>query len=168
MELVIRLNGRDERVRVTRRDATYRVEIDGRRSYSVDVFELNVLVRSLLIDHDQYDVAVRRLADDRYQVSWEGRTDVAEVADPLTHLARESRSGVAGHQRQHVTAYMPGRVVAIKVAEGDQVTIGQPLLVLEAMKMQNEIQAESDGVVKKIVVVAGQAVEGGDLMLEIE
>jgi biotin carboxyl carrier protein len=62
---------------------------------------------------------------------------------------------------------MPGRVVAVLVAEGASVTPGQGLVVLEAMKMQNEIQAERPGTVKKIFVSPGQAVEGGDPLFEI-
>jgi biotin carboxyl carrier protein len=62
---------------------------------------------------------------------------------------------------------MPGRVVGIAVAEGDAVVAGQALLVLEAMKMQNEIQAETDGVVRKIHVTAGENVEGDDLLVEL-
>jgi biotin carboxyl carrier protein len=63
---------------------------------------------------------------------------------------------------------MPGRVVEVRVAEGQEIRAGEPLLVLEAMKMQNEIQAERDGTVRKLHVAAGDAVDGGDLLLEIE
>ena len=63
---------------------------------------------------------------------------------------------------------MPGRVVAVLAAEGDAVRAGQGVVVLEAMKMQNEIQAEHDGTIKRICVAAGQAVEGGDLLFELE
>jgi biotin carboxyl carrier protein len=66
-----------------------------------------------------------------------------------------------------IAAYMPGRVVQVAVAEGDRVEAA-PLVVLEAMKMQNEIQAERGGTVRKLHVVAGQAVEGGDPLLELE
>ena len=63
---------------------------------------------------------------------------------------------------------MPGRVVAVLVGEGEPVRAGQGVVVLEAMKMQNEIQAEHDGVVKRVCVEPGQAVEGGDLLFELE
>jgi len=63
---------------------------------------------------------------------------------------------------------MPGRVVVIMVEEGDTVAAGQGLVVLEAMKMENEIQAESAGIVRRVHVTAGQAVEGGDLLFDIE
>ena len=63
---------------------------------------------------------------------------------------------------------MPGRVVDVRVAAGDVVEAGQPLVVLEAMKMQNEIQADRAGTVERVHVAAGQAVEGGDPLVEIE
>lgn len=63
---------------------------------------------------------------------------------------------------------MPGRVVAVLIKEGDTVTTGQGLVVLEAMKMENEIRAEHDGVVSKIHVQPGQAVDKGNPLFEME
>ena len=65
------------------------------------------------------------------------------------------------------TAYMPGRVVAVLVEQGKHVEVGQGIVVLEAMKMENEIRAEVAGVVTKLHVKPGQSVEGGDLLFEI-
>ena len=88
------------------------------------------------------------------------------MVDPLTHLARQAHGAAAAGAHQ-VSAYMPGRVVAVLVEEGQAVEAGQGLVVLEAMKMENEIQAEAAGVVTKILVAPGQAVEGGDPLFEI-
>ena len=63
-----------------------------------------------------------------------------------------------------VRAIMPGRVVSVSVAVGDSVTAGQELLVVEAMKMQNELRAPRAGTVERLAVAAGQAVELGDLL----
>jgi len=62
---------------------------------------------------------------------------------------------------------MPGRVISIKVKEGDSVKIGSPLLVLEAMKMQNEVISNLDGVVREIRVSEGDLVESGDVLVVI-
>ncbi|NJF26152.1 pyruvate/oxaloacetate carboxyltransferase [Thermococcus sp. Bubb.Bath] len=67
-----------------------------------------------------------------------------------------------------VTAPMPGKILRILVKEGEQVKTGQGLLILEAMKMENEIPAPKDGVVKKILVKEGDTVNTGDPMMEIE
>jgi pyruvate carboxylase subunit B len=88
---------------------------------------------------------------------------LAEVADPLTHLASQGATSRGVRRREQVTAYMPGRVVAILVAEGEAVRAGQGVLVLEAMKMQNEIRAERAGIVSSVEVAAGTAVDRGAL-----
>src|SRR5687767_15349352 len=68
----------------------------------------------------------------------------------------------------HLAAPMPGMIVRLNVKEGDQVRVGQGLVVMEAMKMENELRAASDGVVKRVVASPGTAVEKGALLLEME
>jgi biotin carboxyl carrier protein len=65
-------------------------------------------------------------------------------------------------------APMPGMVLKVLVAAGDEVTKGTPMLVLEAMKMENNIKAESDGVVKSVNITEGQSVEKNQVMIEFE
>ncbi|MBU7019045.1 MAG: biotin/lipoyl-binding protein [Theionarchaea archaeon] len=67
-----------------------------------------------------------------------------------------------------VTAMMPGKIVAVKVREGDQVKEGDVTCILEAMKMENELKAPKSGTVKKVHVQAGANVEKGDSLIEIE
>ena len=67
-----------------------------------------------------------------------------------------------------MTAPIPGKVVAIKVEVGDQVEPGQSLVVLEAMKMENELAAEQTGKVAAVHAEAGDTVEGGELLIELE
>ena len=125
-------------------------------------------VLSLLVAGESHETAVVRVADGVYSVNWRGDSYAVELVDPLTHLAEVSR-GEAGKQgRKIVKAYMPGRVVEVRVAVGDPVEAGQPMVVLEAMKMQNEIQAERAGRVVRVFVTAGEAVEGGDPLVEVE
>ncbi|HYO13381.1 MAG TPA: biotin/lipoyl-containing protein, partial [Thermoanaerobaculia bacterium] len=112
-------------------------------------------------------VAVRRQGEG-YWVSTSQGSGPVEVTDPLTHLAAQTRGGKGGRGRQRVTAYMPGRVVTLLAEEGQPVTAGQGILVLEAMKMENEILAESDGTITRIYVQPGQAVETGDPLFDVE
>jgi biotin carboxyl carrier protein len=67
-----------------------------------------------------------------------------------------------------VKSPMPGRVLKLLVAEGDEVKVGTPLVVVEAMKMENELSAARDGVVKTVFVTAGATVESGARLIEIE
>ena len=65
-------------------------------------------------------------------------------------------------------APIPGKVVSLKVEVGDEVSPGQPLVVLEAMKMENELAAEQGGRVAAVHVAAGDTVDGGELLVELE
>jgi biotin carboxyl carrier protein len=75
--------------------------------------------------------------------------------------------GRAGAGPQRLVAPMPGRVVAVHVAVGDRVAKGAPLVVLEAMKMENEFRAMADGTVSEVAVSVGQAVNAGDLLVAV-
>ncbi len=166
MELVVRRGGEEVRVEVERRGEDYEVRL-GERRLTVQRVAADELTRSLTIGGRQHEVSVRRLGENRYRVAGAGGEEILEVLDPLTHLARRGGGGAAARGAHRVAAYMPGRVVAVLVAEGAEVTRGQGLIILEAMKMQNEIEAESDGTVRKVHVEAGQAVETGDPLFEI-
>jgi pyruvate carboxylase subunit B len=67
----------------------------------------------------------------------------------------------------HLTAPMPGLIVRVNVSDGDRVRAGQGLVVMEAMKMENELRAASAGVVKQVLVSPGSAVEKGAVLLEL-
>jgi len=154
---------------------TYVVRIGSNR-YLVDAADLGAGVRSLRVDGAQHEVAVHPAPGSatggdggRHRVSVSAVVppyDV-EVLDPLTDLARRSRGGTAGAGRQQVVAMMPGRVVAVLAEEGSEVETGDGVVVIEAMKMENEIAAEGSGVVKKLYVEAGQTVEAGEPLFEV-
>ncbi|MGB5514633.1 MAG: biotin/lipoyl-containing protein [Thermoanaerobaculia bacterium] len=166
MELIVLSNGHEARVELEHLGSGIEVKIEDRK-YLVDTVATNGSVRSLIIEGRQFEVAVRSREEGRYQISHRGSIEEVEVLDPLTHLARQGSDSRSQEGLGRVTAYMPGRVVELLVQEGDEVTVGQGLVVLEAMKMENEIQAERAGVVKKVFVVAGQPVEGGDPLFEL-
>jgi len=86
----------------------------------------------------------------------------------LTKSSGARKGGHAHHAAGELTAPMPGQVRAVNVNEGDAVTKGQTLLVLEAMKMEIRVQAPRDGVVSSVLVTGGQTVEREQILVKIE
>lgn len=180
MELIVTLGDREEKVHVQHTPDGYEVRV-GETAYAVDNKAGGAGLQSFLIREEakagstdgalrhQREVYVHAEGGGRYQVRGPGPIPAAglTVADPLTHLAQVSRGGAGRGGKSQVTAYMPGRVVSVLVEEGAEVTEGQGIVVLEAMKMENEIPAESAGTLSRLLVEPGQAVDAGDPLFEI-
>ena len=105
-------------------------------------------------------VVVRRR--DEILVAIAGRTYVFATGDDARGSGGGTRAG-----SEIVTAPMPGRVVSVLVSVGDVVEVGQPLVVLEAMKMENTLVAELAGTVRTVTVVAGAMIEAGMVVVEV-
>ena len=167
MELIVRAGGREERVAVERAPGGYRLRL-GERVIEIDAAaDGGDGLLSLRLGGDHHEVAIDAEGDSRYRVSSRRAATEVEVLSPLDHLARQTAGGAGARRAERVAAYMPGRVVAVLVEEGAEVAAGQGVVVLEAMKMENEIQAEHAGVVRKILVEPGQSVEGGEALFEL-
>ena len=167
MKLMVEHRGRTDEVLVERRGDGWRVRV-GDTEYRVDVAAVGDTARSLRIDGGPYEGDVAHLGRGTYEVSRAGWVEDLVVQDPLAWLASHAHDEAGEHAAQTVTAYMPGRVAAVLVEEGARVAAGDGVLVLEAMKMENEIQVERDGVIGRVLVELGQAVEGGDPLFELE
>jgi len=96
----------------------------------------------------------------RFEVDVESATRAA-----LADRARRGREEAGQSGPTQVHAIIPGVVVSVSVAPGDAVTAGQQLLVVEAMKMQNELRAPRDGTIERVAVGSGMTIEVGDLLL---
>ena len=126
-------------------------------------------LRHLLVDGESVPL-VARPGDrrGRWRVSIASEPMVAEVVDERTRSIREMTGTVAEPEAKNVNAPMPGKVLRVEVAVGDRVKAGQGVVIVEAMKMENELKAPADGVVSSISVEAGQTVEKGALLLTLE
>ena len=123
-------------------------------------------VYSLIIGGRSYEAYI--YPDEKeWQVLLHGRLFQASVEDEREKRLRAAGSKVAEGGEFHLKAPMPGLVVAIPVEEGQTVQQGQVLLVLESMKMQNELRAPRDGVVARVRVKAGDTVEQKQAMLSL-
>ena len=101
-----------------------------------------------------------------YVVELAGHRIPVEIRDPRNAVGRSQTAAATG--RQNITAAMPGKVVRLLVEEGQEVQVGQGLIVVEAMKMQNEMKAAKAGKVAKVHTQAGATVAAGDVLLVIE
>ncbi|MDE2976006.1 MAG: biotin/lipoyl-binding protein [Acidobacteriota bacterium] len=163
MELIVARSADEVRVEVrAEANGHWTVAVDD-REYRVDAATLGRPdVLSLIVDGRQATQSVRSLGNGAYDV------DGVElkVIDPRSRTLGEATQQGAANTFE-ATAYMPGRVVAVLAAEGDEVTSGQGVVVLEAMKMENEIQSEIDGRLERLLVEVGQTVDGGQPLFTV-
>ena len=146
-----------------------RVRVDGVDAGSVELVALaGTPVKHLLVDGRSVTLVAHR-ADDAWDLHVDGWPVRAEVVDERTRAIRAmtGRAG-ASHGPKPVRAPMPGMIVRTEVSVGDHVRAGQGVVVMEAMKMENELKAETDGVVSRVLIDAGQAVEKGAVLVEFE
>ncbi len=155
---------REVEVEVHRHGAGYRVRI-GERWLEADFVSAGPFVRSLRLDDGTQLSITHHSHGNTHEISLGGATVTVDIIDPLAakRRRREDEIGVSGV----VKALMPGRVVRVLVAKGEAVRKGAGLLILEAMKMENEITAPSDGTVDELFVEPGQTVEAGAELLHI-
>lgn len=140
---------------------TFRATI-GEKTVDVELLQAKDGKLELLIDGKRLTACISSDKDKRW-VTIDGQTFV------LTKSTGARRRGQAGqHAAGALTAPMPGQVRAVNVREGDPVTKGQTLVVLEAMKMEIRIHAPQDGVVKKLFVQTAQTVEREQILIELE
>jgi biotin carboxyl carrier protein len=105
----------------------------------------------------------------KLKIEIEGETFDIEIKDELDQKLEQMGFGKANiKQVKNVKAPMPGLVLEIAVADGQEVRQGDKLLILEAMKMENSIMIQTNAIIKKVSVTAGQAVEKGQVLVELE
>jgi biotin carboxyl carrier protein len=160
------VDGKTHRVELTKGERIWECSIDGER-LEVDAALTARDVLSILVDNKAYEIKRERsLRGDLHMVIGSARYAV-EVQDPRSLRTRRAAAGTeAGPQK--LTAAMPGKIVRILVKEKDEVKAGQGILVMEAMKMQNEIKSPKDGRVQKILPAEGSNVNAGDTLAVIE
>jgi biotin carboxyl carrier protein len=146
-----------------------RVMVDGRSHSATLGLIAGTPLRQLLIDGRPLTLTVEAVGRGRWALTPQGERWEMEVLD---ERARHIRSLAGGAERRAapgvLKAPMPGLVVRVQVQPGAQVAIGDPLVVLEAMKMENELKSPAAAVVKQVRVRPGEAVEKGQVLLEFE
>ena len=125
-------------------------------------------LRSLLVDGVSYRILAGAAHGDPRDLHLRGRRFAVEAVDERTRTIREMTGSAGGPSGpKPIRAPMPGLVVKVEVAEGDAVASGQGVVIVEAMKMENELTAQSDAVVRRILVAEGDAVEKDQVLVDL-
>lgn len=154
MKVILELGGEEYEAYLHREADKLTITIDGEK------FEAKIAEGTVALGGHTYRIHV-------------GEREVAVDGSHLPFRILDIKTGAAGGEGggargARVKPPMPGKIVSVAVNEGDEVKAGQVLVILEAMKMQNEIAAPASGVVKKVHVKPGQNVEGKDVLVELE
>ena len=166
MKYEVLIDGHAYQVSVDRTTMGYSCTVDG-EPFELDVAPVARDVLSILHDGRSYEARREGSPTGESHVLVGGRRFRAELRDPRSLRSRRASLGaVAGPVGIH--APMPGKVIRLLAAAGDEVESGQGLLVVEAMKMQNEIRSTKKGKVVRMAVQEASAVNAGDLLAIIE
>lgn len=164
MTYEISIDGRDYRLDLSQVDGRWTCRLDG-REFAVDAVLARPNVLSLRIGNKAYEVKCERVPNEVH--IWVGsRRFAPEVRDPRS-LRSRSRE-VDDHGPKKLAAPMPGKIVRVLLAQGSEVEAGAGVVVVEAMKMQNEVKSPKKGRIQKILVAEGAAVNAGDVLAIVE
>jgi biotin carboxyl carrier protein len=161
VNLQIEIAGKKCRVEMTQAGERPVWTIDGQR-LEADAIEVSPGIYSILINGKSFEVRLERLGTELRAMT-SGREFRIAIPDER-EWRRKRGSAIEAEGRQQVLAPMPGKIVRVLVKTGDAVRAGQGLLVVEAMKMQNEIRAPKSGMIDRVAVVEGQTVNAGEMV----
>lgn len=165
MKYITTINGNEYQVELLEYG---RVVVNG-KEYDTDVQTLsNSGVVSLIVNNRSYEAAVAPEERDSWQILLNGELYQARVQDERAYRLAKARGELDADTGEVPTkSPMPGVIVSVPVAEGEAVTKGQTLVILESMKMENELKATRDGVVIGVKTSAGASVEKGAVLVII-
>ena len=161
MKKTIMVDNQEFEVEVTEEKDRLLVDVDG-ELHTIDISATRYNgFSSMLVDGQSLQVNCRRVKDGDYLLTIGHNVHEVMFREAMIEAAMDEGEAV-------ITAPMPGLVSEVKVALNDKVTKGQPLVILEAMKMFNEITAKTDGIVAELPVVQGDTVSIGQKLVVIE
>ncbi len=160
MEVVVKLKEKEFNALIEKKENKFEIEFEGKK-FEADYIPISSNDGSLIVNGKSYHVI---FAGNSVYVN--GKPFKVETFDPLKRELL--KSGTLEKDEGAIITSMPGNVKKILVKEGDEVEAGQAVIVLEAMKMENELEAPKSGVVKKINVKENSPVEANTILLEIE
>ena len=166
MKFQIQISGQTRSVELLRHADQWQISLDNKLT-GADAVEIATNIFSILLDGQSHEIRVAPNPDGTLTLHDGPREFKAEVADPRAWRGGK-HGAVVAEGRQQIVAPMPGKVIRLLVKPGDKVEAGQGLLVVEAMKMQNEVKSPKTGTVEKLQAKEGQAVNAGDVLAWID
>jgi biotin carboxyl carrier protein len=166
MKLVAVVQGKQVQVEISKSNGNYRLTWN-EKSFNVDAIRTNQNSFSLLVGGSSYEVTIENQGS-RYFVYFHNDTIELELFDArrfgASAITKKNLQGGA----HEILAPMPGKIIKLSVSENGTVKEGDPLLIMEAMKMQNELKAPAAGTVKKVRVKEGEAVSSQQILMVLE
>lgn len=161
----VTIDGKDFRLELQRAETSWQCRVNG-SDLKIDAVLARRDVLSILIDGKAYEIKREQTPTDTHL--WVGSVRyLAELRDPRSLRGRKG-AGAEDKGPKKIFAPMPGKVVRMLVDQGQPVEAGQSILVVEAMKMQNEIKSPKKGTLQKIVAIEGANVNAGDVLAIVE
>jgi biotin carboxyl carrier protein len=172
LTLDVEVGGRLRRVSAGRDGGGWSVTLDG-RTFRAEVAQVegrwSLLLRPAGAGYYRsYEVAFEASGPGTRLVHVNGVAVAVTAADPRGLFGRRRDSGAGATAGGRITAPMPGRIVKVLVARGDRVAAGQGLVVVEAMKMENEVRAPKAGTVVDVPVTEGMSIDGHTLLVVLD
>jgi biotin carboxyl carrier protein len=159
------VNGRVKHVDVHRRDGHFVVTVDG-REWTIDAARIDSHTVSLLMGSASREVTIAPDATPGQLVVGFNGVPMTVTVNGRRRWSRQE-DGTHGNGPQQLIAPMPGKIVRVMARVGTAVQPRQPLVVVEAMKMENEVRASRPGVVSELLVQEGQSVDAGALLMVV-
>jgi len=169
MAYIATIGGKEYKVEVNKvKGDLYEIKINDEKVFYVDARRHGCCVYSLLRENESFEVDVDEKTNGGYSVLVRGEHFNVDIMDEAKKKLLGILGGAAGVALGEVSTAMPGKVVKVLVNEGDEVKEGDPLVIVEAMKMENEFKSPIDGVIKSIKVKEGDVVETNAVLIVVE
>ncbi len=162
MKFDVRISDKIRVVELARDAGRWRISLDG-QPVDADAVEIGPNIFSVLVNGQSHEIRITPAPDGALTLQTGHYEVTAEVFDHRAWSGRR-HGAVEAEGRQQITAPMPGKVVRLLVKSGDKVEAGQGLLVIEAMKMQNEVRSPKSGTVERLLAKEGQPVNAGEIL----
>ena len=167
MRYQVTTTGTTHDVKIKQNDEAYEITVNG-HALALDIVECRDGVFSTILNGKTYEISIDSSGNGSYRVHWPGMTVAARVERGSPSALGHARKAAGTTGELAVTTPMPGKIVTVLAAAGDQVKKGQGLVVVEAMKMENEFTSPVRGVVRAIKVSPGDKVESNAILALVE